>query len=106
MLTLQDCLALCDLTEAEILAIADHEHLPEIVALELGNYLVHRPDGVPAIKRIILDDIAEADRRGDKQRALTLKLVLRHFVQTHPQPTKKADPAAPERIPSPLAGEG
>ena len=38
VLTLQDCIALSDLTEEEILAIAEHEHIPEIVAAELGNY--------------------------------------------------------------------
>ena len=32
MNTLEDCLGLCDLTEAEVLAIAEHEHLPEIAA--------------------------------------------------------------------------
>ncbi len=30
MLTFDDCLALCELTEEEIDAIAEHEHLPEI----------------------------------------------------------------------------
>ena len=41
MLTLQDCIELSELTEEEILAISEHEHIPEMVALELGNYLVH-----------------------------------------------------------------
>ena len=63
MLTLQDCIASCGLTEEEVDAIAEHEHLPEIVAAELGNYLLQGPDGVPRIKRIILDDIAAARAR-------------------------------------------
>ena len=41
MLTLVDCLDLCDLGREEIEAIAEHEHLPEVIAAELGNYLVH-----------------------------------------------------------------
>jgi hypothetical protein len=32
MITLEDCIAFCDLTEEEVLAIAEHEHLPEIAA--------------------------------------------------------------------------
>ncbi|WP_301102111.1 hypothetical protein [Propionivibrio sp.] len=87
MLTYEDCLALSDLTEEEVEAIAQHEHLPEIVALEFGSYLVHSPDGVPMIKRIILDDIEEQLRRGHSDKALHLKLVLRHFVYTHPKRT-------------------
>jgi hypothetical protein len=31
-----------ELTEEEIAAIAEHEHLPMIVAAELGNYLIRR----------------------------------------------------------------
>jgi len=85
MLTFDDCVALCELTEEEIAAIAEHEHLPMIVAAELGNYLIQGPDGALRVKRIILDDMLAADRAGDKGRALTLKLVLRHFVDRHPE---------------------
>lgn len=84
MLSLEDCLALCELTEDEVLAIAHHEHIPEIAAAELGNYLVHTPEGERRIKSIIRDDIAEARAVGDRTRELTLKLVLRNFVQHHP----------------------
>ena len=84
MLTFEDCLGLSGLTEKEIDAIAQHENLPEIVALELGNYLLHQPDGVPRIRRMILDDIADAEAKGQSDRALVLKATLRHFVETHP----------------------
>ncbi len=84
MLTWKDCLDLCELTEEEIAAIAEHEHIPQMVAVELGNYLIHGPNGVPAIKAIIKDDIAAAERRGNREHAIALKLVLKHFVETHP----------------------
>jgi hypothetical protein len=83
MLTFEDCIALSELTDEEIAAIAEHEHLPMIVAAEFGNYLIHCADGVPRIKRIIADDIVAADRRGSHRHALVLKLVLRHFVEHH-----------------------
>jgi hypothetical protein len=85
MLTFDDCVALCELTEDEIAAIAEHEHLPMIVAAELGNYLIQGPDGALRVKRIILDDMTAAARTGDRRHALTLKLVLRHFVERHPE---------------------
>jgi hypothetical protein len=85
MLTFDDCVALCELTEDEIAAIADHEHLPMIVAAELGNYLIQGPDGALHVKRIILDDLLVANRAGDDNRAVMLKLVLRHFVERHPE---------------------
>lgn len=84
MLTYEDCVGLADLTEEEIAAIAEHEHIPEIIAAELGYYLVHDADGVPTIKRIIFDDIEAARQREDRQQVLRLRLVLKHFVDTHP----------------------
>jgi len=85
MLTLEDCIGLSDLTEEEIDAIAEHEHLPEIIATELGNYLVHSPEGIPMLRRMILDDIAAAEKRENWEHSLKLRLVLRHFIQTHPE---------------------
>ena len=84
MLTYEDCVGLCDLSEEEVEAIAEHEHIPDIVAAELGSYLVHTDEGVPMIRRIILEDIEMAVQRGDQKHAVTLKLVLKHFVDTHP----------------------
>jgi hypothetical protein len=85
MLSLEDCLGLCDLSEEEVLAIAHHEHIPEIAAAEVGHYLVHSPEGEMRIKTIIRDDIAEARARGDRLRELGLKVVLRNFVLQHPR---------------------
>ena len=36
MITLEDCVAFCGLTETEVLAIAEHEHMPEIAASQGG----------------------------------------------------------------------
>lgn len=89
MLTYEDCLELAELTEEEVESIAQHEHIPEIVALEYGHYLIESPEGIPMLKRIILDDIEEQRRRGHADKALHLKLVLRHFVHSHPKHPEK-----------------
>lgn len=85
MLTYQECLDLCELEEDEVEAIAEHEHLSEVVAMELGDYLIQSPDGAPKIKKMILEDIEQARARGDFRHAAKLRMVLRHFVQTHPE---------------------
>ena len=85
MLSIEDCLALCDLTEDEVHAIAQHEHIPEVAAAEMGNYLLHCPDGEMRIRTMIRDDIVNALARGDERRALALKWVLRSFVLQHPK---------------------
>lgn len=83
MLTLQDCIELSDLSEEEILAIAEHEHIPEMLAVEMGNYLAHTASGEKRIKRMIVDDIAHAKETGDVKHAAVLKSVLKHFVTEH-----------------------
>jgi hypothetical protein len=80
VLTFKDCLGLSELSEEEIDAIAEHEHLPLIVALEFGNALIHRPGGDQAIAAMIGDDITEARTRGDDVHALALELVLEGFA--------------------------
>ena len=84
MLSLEDCIALCGLTEEEVLAIAEHEHIPEMAAAEMGNYLVQTPEGEMRIKAIIRDDIAHARARGERNRELALRLVLHHYLEGHP----------------------
>ncbi|WP_290648664.1 hypothetical protein [Aquisalimonas sp.] len=83
MLTMEDCIALSDLTEDEIEAIAEHEHIPQMAAVELGWYLVQTPEGERRIKRMIIDDMVNARERGDHAHAAKLKLVLQHFVEEH-----------------------
>lgn len=84
MLTLEDCLALCELRPDEVRAIAEHENLSEIAAAELGNYLIHCTDGELRIKAMIRDDIARAISSGNRMREFVLKAMLRDFVLQHP----------------------
>jgi len=84
MLTLADCIALSELTDDEVQAIAQHERIPQIAAAELGHYLSHTPAGELCIKDMIRDDIGAAAACGDRERALALKLVIRDFIARHP----------------------
>jgi predicted component of type VI protein secretion system len=99
MLTWEDCLGVADLTAEEVAAIAVHEHLPQMLALELGNHLCQRPDGAQRIRRMIQDDIEAAWLRGDQAEATRLERVLARFCRTHPLPT-----AAPVRRAPPERG--
>ena len=85
MLTFEDCIALCGLSEEEILAIAEHEHIPEIAALELGDYLIKTDDGELLIRKMIIDDIEHSKASGNIKHAEMLESVLKQFVLTHPK---------------------
>ncbi len=84
MLTYEDCLDICDLEEAEIDAIAEHEHLDRICAVAEAEYLILSVNGDQKIRRIILDDIEHAKEKGDKEHERVLKGVLKRFVKNHP----------------------
>ena len=98
-MTLEDCIALSELTEEEILVIASHESIPEIAAVELGNYLVRSIDGEWVIKAMIRDDITHAAAGGYRERELTLKVVLRNYICSHPRcdARRRAQLRLPER---------
>ncbi len=83
MLTREDCLALCELSEEEVAAIAEHEHVPEVIAMEMGQYLCHTPDGEARIERMIIDDIETARQHGNHAHMAKLVAVLRHFIDNH-----------------------
>ena len=85
MITLEDCIGLCGLTEEEVLAIAEHEHLPEICAAALAKYLLSQEQGSEKVRDMIVDDIRKAQLRSDRQHVLTLLHVLHHFLKTHPE---------------------
>ncbi|SEO82470.1 hypothetical protein [Aquisalimonas asiatica] len=83
MLTIEDCIAMSDLTEEEVEAIAEHEHLPMMAALEMGWFLVQTPEGEERVRIMIADDIAAAEAREDYARAARLKRTLRRYVEAH-----------------------
>ncbi|HEX5803249.1 MAG TPA: hypothetical protein VFY24_09495 [Azospira sp.] len=83
MLTWTDCVELSELSAEEIAAIARHEHLPEMVALELGNYLIHTADGERRVRAMIRDDIRHEAAAGHRDRAAALRRVLRHYLEHH-----------------------
>jgi hypothetical protein len=81
MLTIEDCIGLSGLTEDEIAAIAEHEHLPAMLALEMGSYLCRTEAGQAQLETMIIDDIAAAKKRGDLAHASELASVLDQFRQ-------------------------
>jgi hypothetical protein len=86
---LEDCIALCGLNEKEVMAIAEHEHVPEIAAASIGRYLLKKPGGPEKIRDMMRDDIHDALSRGDKDHASELLMVLRHFVAAHPEAQRR-----------------
>jgi hypothetical protein len=84
MISLEDCVALCGLEESEIAAISEHEHIPEVAATALANYLLKQAGGCVRIRSMMVDDIHEALDEGRVEHAAELFAALRHFLAQHP----------------------
>jgi hypothetical protein len=83
MLTLEDCVALGALSTEEIDVLAAHEHLPDIVACELGNYLLSTPGGAMLIADGIRAQIVAARRHHRVAAASRLEGLLVSFERKH-----------------------
>lgn len=64
MLSYQDCLHFSDLKPEEIRAIAEHEGVPEIVAVQLGAELLKSAEGVRTIQHMMLENVQRARSDG------------------------------------------
>lgn len=84
MISLQDCIGLCGLTQEEVDAIAEHEHVPDMVASAIASYLNHAPHGLEKVRDMIVDDIRIARADSDAPRAAHLLHTLHHFLRAHP----------------------
>ncbi|HEY6860673.1 MAG TPA: hypothetical protein VI358_12905 [Pseudolabrys sp.] len=85
MISLDDCIAFCGLNEDEVAAISEHEHIPEIAATALADYLLKQPHGGETIRTMIIDDIHKALDAGRVKHAQELFMALRHFLDQHPE---------------------
>ncbi|HEX9073344.1 MAG TPA: hypothetical protein VF852_15485 [Pseudolabrys sp.] len=85
MISLEDCIAFCGLDKDEVAAISEHEHIPEIAATALADYLLKQPHGGEAIRTMIIDDIHKALDAGRVRHAQELLMALRHFLDQHPE---------------------
>ena len=84
MLTFEDCLHYCDLSEAEVDVVAEHEHLPEMVACELASCLMCSQEGQQTFMRFLEDDMQAALENQKVQKLAHLNDVKAQFAQSLP----------------------
>jgi hypothetical protein len=89
MLSRKDLIGMCGLDEAEVLAIAEHEHLTEPAAAALGCHLLNTEGGPAIIREIIEDDILQALAGGSLAHAIELKKTLEGFLEQHPESRRR-----------------
>jgi hypothetical protein len=85
VISIEDCIAMCGLDPAEIAAIMEHEHVPEIEATGIASDMLHTAGGAAKIRRMLVDDIRGAQSSGNHDHAADLLATLRHFLLEHPE---------------------
>lgn len=90
MLAMQDLMDYCDLDEGEIRAIAEHEHVPMVIAAEMSECLLGSPEGVCRLHAMIVENIEHAVRCGQVGHARELADTYQHLLRTHPLPEPPA----------------
>ena len=85
MISIEDCIGMCGLSREQVLAIAEHESLPEIAAAALAQYILRHEHGCVHIRDMIVDDVRAAHARGDSDHVQTLLHVLHGFLKEHPE---------------------
>lgn len=84
MASVKECTVPSGLTGEEVAVIAEHEHVPETVAVRLGTHLLDSADGLCLLKRFMLDNLERATHRGQFDKASQLAAMYRRFDADHP----------------------
>ena len=90
MISLDDIEDMTCLTRDEIDALAEHEHVPDLTAALMGEYLMHQPKGPQAVQQMICEDIRAALHADDVPHAKTLFTTLRRYVDAHTEAVRAA----------------
>jgi hypothetical protein len=85
MINENDILDMTCLTRDQIAAISVHEHVDEVSAAEMGEYLMHIHHGPQRVQQMICEDIADALHADDVIQARALYKTLKAFLAEHPE---------------------
>jgi len=71
-----------ELSDEAIRAIAEHEHIPEVIAAELGQEL-KATGGIAEIQRILEENLEVAVSAGEEDKINDRKRVLGRFIASY-----------------------
>lgn len=86
MISIKDCLDYCDLTEDEVAAIAEHEHLPFASAVQLACCLAQSQDGNELLRCLLKNAVCDAENCGHAEALRVAQHAYQQFVANHPEP--------------------
>jgi hypothetical protein len=96
MLSYRDCLDMAAVTEDEGAAIAQHEHIPAIVALELGHNLLASEAGRKRLQEMIVSAVMAAQGHGRCATCERFSRTLGDFIKNWAPEGEAEKPLAPQ----------
>lgn len=85
MISIKDCLDYSDLTEDEVAAIAEHEHLPFATAAQMACCLAQSKDGAEVLRCLLKNAVCDAGSCGHAEALRVARRAYRQFVANHPE---------------------
>lgn len=85
MLTINDCIEFSGLPEDVIDVLAHHEHVPCILAAELGACLTCNQSGLKRIFAILREELDEAVEARNLKGVRRIQAAIGHFLDMHPE---------------------
>lgn len=89
MLTFEDCTEFLDVLPEEISAIAHHEHIPDMVALERVADLLDKEWGPCALRQMVLDELHLACAHKRPMDVKRLQVLYVKTMEAHPGGTDR-----------------
>jgi hypothetical protein len=86
MISLDECIGMSGLQEEEVAVVAEHEHLPLMVAAELAQTLLDTPKGLYALHVMFQDRLAALAAGRDRAKERQLASLYAQFRSRHPVP--------------------
>ena len=85
MISIKDCLDYSDLTEDEVAAIAEHEHLPYASAAQMACALAQTEEGTEVLRCLLRNAICDAEHCRHAETLLTARRAYAQFLANHPE---------------------
>lgn len=86
MISLDECIGMSGLQEEEVAVVAEHEHIPLMVAAELAQTLLDTPKGLYRLHGMFRDRLAMLAAGRDRAKERQLAEVYVQFRIRHPLP--------------------
>ncbi len=86
MVTLQEIIDFAEIERGHLEAIAELEHIPEVVAAELAYQMIRTPQGIYQLHNLFLDAIEQAEYAGSRDKVRRVEAMYRDFSRRFPKP--------------------